>query len=142
LNYSHGTSGGAGYMLGAKINSISANYSRDFRKRVTVGFTGSYTSTSSLFAAELVTTCQSGSGGCLIPLDYTPVTDARYGGVQASRNLGRYLSIFANYTAIDQSTTLNLTAQNTTNSTNIVNGLYQVIGFGIGYSPREAHLKQ
>lgn len=144
VSYSRGTSGGAGYLLGAKINSISANYSREFGRNLTVGFTGSYNSTASLFAAELVTTCPNGSGACLYPLTYTPTTHARYGGVQATRNLGKYLTFFASYTAIDQSSGLNLTAQNTTLNYNatVLNGLNQVIGFGIGYSPRETHLKQ
>lgn len=146
VSYSRGTSGGAGYLLGAKIDSIGANYSRGFGRNLTVGFTGSFNSTTSLFAAELATTCPSGSSGdvCLIPLTFAPVTNARYGGAQATRNLGKYLSFFASYTAIDQSSNLQIAAPNTpsTYNANILNGLNQVIGFGIGYSPRETHLKQ
>jgi hypothetical protein len=63
------------------------------------------------------------------------VTNARYGGAQATRRLGRYFNLFANYTAIDQSS-------NIQNSANILNGMYQVIGFGIGYSPREKYFRK
>ena len=63
------------------------------------------------------------------------VTNAKFGGAQATRRLGRYLTAFANYTATDQSTSSLLPA-------NTLSGLQQVVGFGIGYSPRETRLKQ
>jgi hypothetical protein len=70
--------------------------------------------------------------------------------VQATRKLGRYFSAFASYTAIDQSTNLQINEQITGGGTtlsnssnaNILSGLYQVISFGIGYSPREKHLNK
>jgi hypothetical protein len=62
------------------------------------------------------------------------LTTGEFGGAQATRQLGRYLSVFASYSAIDQST--NLPA-----STNALNYLTQMIGFGIGYSPREKRLR-
>jgi hypothetical protein len=61
--------------------------------------------------------------------------DAVYGGAQATRQLGRYFNVFANYTAENQSS--NQAAQS-----NVLSGFYQVIGFGIAYSPRETHLRQ
>jgi len=114
LNYSHGTSGGAGYLIGAESDILSGNYSRDFHKKLTLGFTTSYLRTSGL-----------SSNG---------VTEAVYGSAQASRQFGRYLSFFANYTAIDQSTSSQLPG-------NAFTGLQQVIGFGIGYTPRKIELK-
>jgi hypothetical protein len=155
LSYSHGTTGGSGYMLGAKEDSVNGNYSRQFGKNTTVGVTGSYTRSSALTAAEFVAVCPSGSTSCFCPsgdnvcilqVTSTPVTDARYGGVQATRKLGRYFNIFASYAAIDQSSNLQtqISAQNQQSSynTNILNGINQVISFGIGYSPREKRLKK
>jgi hypothetical protein len=55
--------------------------------------------------------------------------------VSASRRLGRYFNVFANYTAIQQSSNYGLSA-------NVVNGLSQVIGFGVAYSPRDINLKK
>ena len=63
------------------------------------------------------------------------VNKLRVGGAQATRRLGRHFRAFANYTAIDQSSSSALPA-------NTLSELVQVIGFGIGYSPRETHLRQ
>jgi hypothetical protein len=63
------------------------------------------------------------------------VTNGVYGGAAATRRLGRYITIFANYTATEQSSSSAL-------PTNAISGLSQVIGFGIGYSPREMHLRK
>ena len=63
------------------------------------------------------------------------VTSGEYGGAQATRKLGRYFNVFASYTAIDQSSSL-------LNVPNVLNTLWQTIGFGIGYSPREIRLKK
>jgi hypothetical protein len=115
LNYSHGSSGGSGYMPGAESDVVSGGFSRRFGKSLTAGLTGSYMRTAGL----------NNSGA----------TNGRFGGVEATRPLGRYLSIFANYTAIDQSSSL-------LNAPNVLNHLSQVCGFGIGYSPREMRLKK
>jgi hypothetical protein len=61
------------------------------------------------------------------------VTNAKYGGAEATRRLGRYFTVFANYTAIDQSSSSPL-------PTNVLTHLWQVIGFGVGYSPRKTRL--
>jgi hypothetical protein len=114
VNYSHGTSGGAGYTFGAENDTASANYSREFNKTLTVGITGSYMRT--------------------VGLQATGVINAKYGGIQASRRMGRYFSAFANYTALEQSSSSALPA-------NALSGLTQLFGFGISYSPRETHLK-
>ncbi|HEY1257137.1 MAG TPA: hypothetical protein VGF01_20390 [Terracidiphilus sp.] len=113
--YSHGVSGGAGYLLGAESDSAGANFSRSIGRNLSVGLTGSYMRTAGL----------DGSGA----------VHAEYGGAQATRRLGRTLSLFANYTVADQSSSLQ-------NTPNLLNSLSQVIGFGIGYSPRELHFKR
>jgi hypothetical protein len=149
LMYSRGTTGGSGYMLGAESDVVMANFGRSFRfgKNLTVGVNGSYTHTTSLTTAEFEFACTTDNvtySICLVPLNYKPVTDAGYGGVQATRKLGRHFNAFASYTAIDQSSNLQISVPNTPISSNatILNGLYQVISFGIGYSPREKHLKK
>jgi len=146
VNYLRGINSGAGYLLGAKYDSINANFSREFGRSLTVGVTGSYTRTASLIAAELEYACSIDNVNyiCLVPLNLTPATDATYGGVQATRKLGRYFNVFANYTAIDQSSNLQIAVPNTTvgYNENILSGLTQVIGFGIGYSPRGIHLRR
>ena len=79
-----------------------------------MGLTGSYMRTADL----------SGSG----------VTNGKYAGAQAGRRLGRDFNVYANYTAMDQSSSSTLSA-------GVLRGLTQIIGFGIGYSPRGIHLK-
>jgi len=115
LTYSHGASGGAGLMQGSENDTLGANYSRGIGKKWNVGITGSYMRTAGL----------NGQGA----------VQGEYGGVQASRGLGRYFSIFANYTATNQSSGLS-------NAPNVLNSLSQVIGFGISYSPREYRIKK
>jgi hypothetical protein len=114
LNYSHGTNSGAGFSVGAKNDTASASYSREFNRSLTVGVTGSYMRT--------------------VGLETSGVTNGKFGGVQASRRMGRYFSAFASYTAIEQSSSSAL-------NPNALRGLTQVFGFGIGYSPRETHLR-
>jgi hypothetical protein len=115
LMYSHGTSGGSGYMLGAESDIAMASFGRSIGKNLTVGVTGSYMRTAGL----------SNSG----------TTSGEYGGAQASRMLGRYFNVYASYTAANQSSSL-------LNAPNVLNSLWQTIGFGIGYSPREIRLKK
>ena len=113
LSYNHGTNGGAVYMLGAESDSVDANFSRELRTTVTLGITGAYRRTAGL--------------------NNNGVTNSMIWGAQATRRLGRYLTAFANYTAIDQSTSSPL-------PTNALTHLMQVIGFGVGYSPRGTRL--
>jgi hypothetical protein len=115
LLYNHGVTGGSGYMLGAESDTVGANYSRGIGRKLTVGATGSYLRTTGL-----------NNNGAI---------RGEYGGVQATRSLGRYFNVFANYTATNQSSSL-------LNAPNVLNSLTQVIGFGIGYSPREKHFKR
>jgi len=149
LMYSRGTTGGSGYSLGAENEVLTATFGRGFNfgKNLTVGVTGSYTRTSSLIAEEFEFACTNDNVTyyiCLVPLTYKPVTDAGYGGVQATRKLGKHFNAFASYSVIDQSSNMQTPASTTPSgsSANILNSMYQVISFGIGYSPREKHLKK
>jgi len=84
--------------------------------------------TSSLIAAQI------------LPIDFAGLSNSKFGGVQATRRLGRYMNAFASYTAVAQSSSMQITVLNL--PTNLLSGLYQVVGFGIGYSPQEMHLKK
>lgn len=138
VSYSRGTNSGSGYLLGARSDNVGANISRNFGKDLTVGATGSYMRTSSLLGFELIT--EQNGQFIAVPINSGEVTNSRYGGLQVSRRLGRFISAFANYTAIDQSSSLQISALGY--NSNLLGGLYQVIGFGIGYSPQEKHLEK
>jgi hypothetical protein len=125
LSYSHGSSGGSGYTLGAESDIANAGFSRGIGKNLTVGVTASYMRTAGLFIGQSQVTNE----------NLSQLTNAKFAGAQATRQLGRHFNLFANYTAIDQSSSIQ-------NSVNILSGLYQVIGFGLGYSPREIHLRR
>lgn len=114
LNYDRGINGGSGYLFGSESDSVSANLSRQFGRDMHVGIEGSYRRTAGL--------------------QNNGVTSGKYGGVQANRRIGRYLSVFANYSAMDQSSSSALPA-------NVLGHLMHVVGFGIEYSPKETNLK-
>lgn len=114
LAYSRGVNGGAGYLIGAQVDTASANYSRTFDKQLTVGVLGSYSRTAGLI-----------NNG---------ITTGKYGGVQATRRLGKYLTVFANYSALAQSSSSPLPS-------NTLGQLVQIVGFGFGYSPRPVSLR-
>jgi hypothetical protein len=113
LSYNHQTNSGAGFLLGTTVDSANAGYSREFGKNFSIGISGSYTRSTGLTNNEIIS--------------------GKFGGVQATRRMGRYLSVFANYTAIDQS------SSSSSLPVNILNQLDQVVAFGIGYTPRATH---
>jgi hypothetical protein len=117
LSYAQAASGGAGVttQVGVKNKDINAALTRQQGKNLTLSATGAYMRTQGL--------------------QQTGVTNGMYGGVAASRRLGRYIVASANYTAIYQSTSSSLPV-------NAISGLSQVIGFSLGYSPREKRFKK
>ncbi len=48
LSYRHSTGGGAGFLYGAEVDSVNANFSREFERKITIGLTGGYMLTSAL----------------------------------------------------------------------------------------------
>jgi hypothetical protein len=113
LTYTHGKSSGGGYLVGGNEDFVNAGFSREVRRSLTIGFEGSYRRTGGLADSGSIT--------------------AKYGGAQATWRLNDDFTMFANYTAIDQSTSLML-------QSNVLNQLQQFVGFGIGYSPRKTHV--
>lgn len=111
LNYSRATSGGAGFLAGAEVDTAFAGFAREFERKLSINLTGGYMRTSAL-----------GNGGEI---------DGTYGAAMATLRLSRYFTTFASYTGTDQSTT------NYSLPGNALSGLWQVVSFGVGYSPRE-----
>lgn len=108
--YAHGTNGGAGYLLGGIYDSATGNYLRIINRNLALGMTGGYYRT--------------------VGLNHNGVTNAVFGGTQATWQLTRNLIIFGNYTGTGQSTTSML-------SGNVFSGTFHTISFGFGLSPRE-----
>jgi hypothetical protein len=112
LGYDRGISGGSGYLLGQKTDSIDGGYSRDFQRAYSIELTGGYRRMSALNQVGLI--------------------NAEYGGIQASRRLGRYASFFANYTVIAQSSSISLPG-------NVIQEPQYNISFGTAISSRPAN---
>jgi hypothetical protein len=115
LSYNHQTNSGAGFLFGTTVDSANAGFTREFGKDLSIGISGSYTRNTGLLNDEVIS--------------------GKFGGVQATRRLGRYLSLFANYTAIDQSSSSSSSLQS-----NVLNQLEQIIAFGVGYTPRATRI--
>ena len=122
VSYTQGATGGAGVPaeVGARNQDVNAVVAQQLGRNMNVSATGAYLRTRGLQQVN-------GASGV--------VTDSVYGGVSAARRLGRYWNLFVNYTATHQLSSAALPA-------NVINGLSQVIGFGISYSPRELHFRK
>jgi hypothetical protein len=117
LSYSRAASGGAGVptQIGVHNDDVSAALSRQFGRDLSVSATGAYMRTRGLQQAGVI--------------------NGKTGGASATRRLGRYIIVSINYSALQQSSSAALPA-------NAISGVSQVIGFSIGYSPREMHFKK
>jgi len=117
--YDHGVMGGGGYLYGGRMDDVTGSFSRQFGRQVgsqtTLEFAGGYRRSDALNSIE-------GS------------YDAKYGSAQFTRSLGRYVSVYASYTGTVQSPSSQV-------SGNVLNGLWQVIGFGIGFTPPQIRLR-
>jgi hypothetical protein len=119
LTYDRGVEASSGYFPAAVLDSVNGNFSQRFGRSTTVGISGAYFH----FAALQSTDGNVSSPNC---------------GVQVSQYLGRYLNFSANYTAIDQRSTLAGSAPDG----NILNGLYHNLSFSVAFSPREMRANQ
>ena len=50
--YTHNTSGGGGFFVGAEVDSVTGGFTREFEKKLTIGLTGGYMRTSGLLNQE------------------------------------------------------------------------------------------
>jgi hypothetical protein len=114
LNYSHTTSDGGGFLVGAEVDSVSGGFSKEFEKKLTTELTGGYMRTSGLSTQGKIS--------------------GKFGAAMVTWRMSRYFTGFASYTASDQSS-------NSPLPSNALDQTLQVISFGIGYSPRERHLE-
>jgi hypothetical protein len=118
LSYIQATSGGAGVatQIGVHNKDVNATLMWQHGRNLTVSFSGAYMRTMGLQQQQ------------------TGVTNGNIYGVVATRRWGRYITLTANYTATQQSSSSALPATT-------ISGLTQVIGFGLGYSPLEVRFR-
>jgi hypothetical protein len=112
--YFHGINGGGGYLLGASADTVVGDFFHQIGPNLTFGLTGGYRRTAAL--------------------NTNGVTNASYGGAQATWRLVRNVIVFANYSGTGQSTS-SLLPGNTLNQT------LHTISFGFGISSREPRLR-
>ena len=119
LGYTQAASGGAGVasQIGVHNQDAFMGLTRQQGKNLNLSVTGAYMRTKGL---------QQQQAG---------VTNSKYGEAAATQRWGRYIVVSANYTAIQQSSSAALPST-------AISGLSQVIGFSIGYSPRETRLRK
>ena len=115
LSYSHGTNGGSGFEFGSQYDAVNGAYSRAVGRDLNLQLIGEYERTSGLQGNE--------------------VSNARVGSVQVSRQVGRHLSVYGGYSAVDQSTNL-------PHQTNVLSGMYQGVSFGLAYSLRGTRVEE
>ena len=126
LGVTHGVNGGGGYLYGSETDSVTGTFSRSFghqtRSRITIGLAGGYTRTNTLGAAESV--ILGAQGGYA----------SKHGTAEASRRLGRLFTAYVSYSGTEQSL-------NSSSSSGALSGLFQSVGFGIGFTPPQIHLR-
>ena len=116
--YQRLTTGGSGITYGATTDTFTGTVSGQITRSLSVSALGTYASGSGL---QLITNSQVNIQSAI-------------GSVQVNRALTRTLSIFVSYTALNQ------TYQGTILGVLPQNGLQQVLGYGITYSPSAVHL--
>ncbi len=117
-SYKRSSNGGSGLTFGAINDTVSGNISRRITRSLNVSALGTYSHSTGL---QLITQSQINA-------------ESVVGSVQANRAITEKLSIYASYTAQHQS------IQGTNYKGTPLNGLQQVLGIGITYSPSPFHL--
>jgi hypothetical protein len=115
LTYNRGVNDGGGYLFGAESDTVTANLSQQFGRKLNIGFHGSFRRTAGLV-----------NNG---------VTNSKFAGVQATRKVGRFFNVFASYTITEQSSSSTLPV-------NVLSHPLQIAAFGISYSPRQRQITQ
>ncbi len=123
LSYSRGVNNGSGVVAGALTDSVSLAAHRRFGRVWAVSGDVSYARNTTLPIFDLYTFDSNG---------------VAFSG-QATRGFGRYFSAYASYTLEDQSTSGSGIGINTPNA---FSGLYQVVGLGVTFSPRNILLNK
>jgi hypothetical protein len=118
LSFNRGTTSGAGVLEGTLSDNVNFTASRQFGRDWSGGFSANYGDASSL---ETV-----GASSF--------TAKSFYAGLQATRKLGRNFSAYGSYNVETQST------RGSSLGVNAFNGVENVIGLGITYSPRAIQL--
>ena len=118
LVYYRGTDAGSGVLLGAVSDDVGLLYQQTLDRNWSVGLSGNYARTSGLLAYN---TGKSKS-------------NTFYGGIQLTRKLGHEFSVYGSYNAQNQR------INNIAGFQNAFNGLTQIFGFGIIYSPQSIRI--
>lgn len=118
LAYVRSTNSGFGAIGGSLSDSLTFVATHPFAVVWSSSFSASYTRTESL----------------PLPLAAHYKFDTTLAGVQVSRALVRSLSTYASFTVQNQS------SQSSATAANVFNGLSEVVGFGLTYSPMSVHL--
>ncbi len=130
--YSHGFMGGAGYMYGGVMDTVSGGFNRTFGSDVASQYNLSLSSGYYRNAPIDAQQQQAQQQFPIAGIDGT-ITGV-FGSGQVTRNLGRYFSAYANYTGSTQSTGSAVPG-------NVLTTLWQVISFGIGFTPQPLQLR-
>ncbi len=117
-SYKRSTNGGSGLTFGAINDTVSGNISRRITRSLNVSALSTFSHSTGL---QLITQSQ---------ID----AESFSGSAQANRAITEKLSVYVSYTAQHQS----ITGTNYTGSP--LNGLQQVLGIGVTYSPSSVHL--
>lgn len=118
--YTRGTSTGFGVVQGSLTDTAGLSARHNFSRALNAAATFSYSHSASL------------PTGLYLPF----AINSEIGSLQVTRSLGTSFSIFASYTAQNQS------SNNYLANTIALNGLSQTVGVGITYSPRSRHFRQ
>lgn len=114
-SFIRGTNGGSGYLIGGEVDWFEGTFSHTFGRNMTIGLSGGYERTLGLSNSD--------SGA-----------NASFGGAESTWRVGRNMIVFANYSATNQGVVGTLPSS-------VANEMRQIIGFGFGFSPPEAHAR-
>lgn len=141
LGYSRGASGGSGALGGAEVDNVQAAFGRNVNRVWTIALTASYARTVGLQTGPSAPPSGSGGTNSLVLPSQSTIRGI-YGGFQVTRRVSRNTSAYLSYTAQQQSVNYPGQAQSTANGApgNILNGLSNIVGFGIGFTPPDKRL--
>lgn len=129
LSYFRGVMAGGGYLYSGEEDTATGSFGHEFGHQIgsqlNLEFSAGYFRYSSLGSQTSISGVFNGD------------SNGTYGSAQATRNLGRYVSVYANYTATDES----FGPQTSGIPSNALTSLWQMISIGIGYTPRPIHLR-
>lgn len=114
IAYYRSANSGQGFMLGAEVDSVTGHLSHQFGRNTNITLSGAYDRTNELDNRGLVNT--------------------EYGDFIYTRKLTRFISTYASYVGMDQSTRLHL-------SGTPLNELIHQISVGVSFSPRQLLFK-